>query len=399
MKKYRIAYIPGDGINQAEDRWIWGGLGSYTKSWFLSGIPMQTKVALGTRSDYISNLALYRQVQRERFFDVSLADVQESSVSGYVDHDIFFTDWIRLNLGLRGDVFFVNVSNQLAPQSPDPNFVAVPITGNTNKGIASPKANLVVSPLLNTDFYLNFGTGFHSNDARGVILSQTSPAPASGTIPLLVRSIGTELGARTRQFDRLDLASALWLLDLDSELVFDADTGTSGSFSPEGATRRWGVDFEARYQVLDWLFLDYDLSWAQAFFRNTGDPVPLAPRILQNGGVTARFQNGLSAALRVRNLGPRPANEEDTLTAQGYTLLDLLGKYRWRNVELELAFLNITNTKWRQAQFANTSCLLGETGTANCPTTPGQTPGAGNDDINFTPGNPFNVRGGVSVYF
>src|SRR5262249_3924150 len=169
-------YIPGDGIDQSEDRWIWGGLGSYTKSWFLSGIPMQSKVAVGTRNDYISSLALYRQVRRERFFDVNLADVQESSLTGYLDQQIFLNDWIRLDLGLRGDVYFFNVSNKLPGQAPDPNFIAVPINGHSNgDGIASPKANLVVSPLLNTDFYLNFGTGFHSNDARGVVLTQTAP--------------------------------------------------------------------------------------------------------------------------------------------------------------------------------------------------------------------------------
>jgi hypothetical protein len=64
-----------------------------------------------------------------------------------------------------------------------------------------------------------------------------------------------------------------------------------------------------------------------------------------------------------------------------------------------LSFLNITNTDWRQAQFANTTCLLGEEGSVACPVTSGKTPGEGVDDINFTPGNPFNVRGGVSVYF
>src|SRR5262249_53212912 len=163
------------------------------------------------------------------------------------------------------------------------------------------------------------------------------------------------LGARTRQFDSLDLASSLWLLDLDNEFVFAGDSGDvelseTGSFVPRGATRRWGVDFETRYQLLRWLVLDYDLAFAEARFRAAGDPVPLAPKILQNGGITAHFDNGFQAALRVRNLGPRPANEEDTLTAEGYTLVDLLGKYRWHNVEFELAFLNITNTNWRQAQ-------------------------------------------------
>jgi hypothetical protein len=404
-----LNYIPGDAIEQNEDRWIWGGLAGYSRYWFAGDVPVQSNVALQTRSDYISNLGLYRQVERNRFFTVNLVDVQQTSFSGYTTHQAFFTDWMRLEVGLRGDLYYFDVGNRLPGEfldpTADPNFNAVYIDGNSSSdGIASPKVNLVLTPLPTTDVYVNFGTGFHSNDARGVILAKTNPTLSDNEITPLVRSIGSELGARTRQFDRLDLASALWLLDLDSELVFVGDAGDvelseSGVYQPRGATRRWGVDFELRYRLTDWLFLDYDLSWAQAHFRATGDPVPLAPRILQNGGVTTVFDNGFSAALRVRNLGNRPANEEDTLTAEGYTLVDILGKYRWRNVELELAFLNVTNTDWRQAQFATNSCLVGEVGTGGCQETPGKVPGLGPDDINFTPGNPFNVRGGVSVYF
>jgi outer membrane receptor protein involved in Fe transport len=199
-------YIPGDGIEQSEDRWIWGGLASYQRYWFLYNIPVQSEIAFQTRNDYIGNLALYRQVQRTRFFPVNLDNVQESSVSGYTSHQLFLADWARFEVGLRGDLYYFDVSNQLplAVFNPDadPNFDAVYINGNSNSdGIISPKANLVVTPVENTDLYFNFGTGFHSNDARGVILAKTNPSQSGGEITPLVRAIGGELGARTRQFD------------------------------------------------------------------------------------------------------------------------------------------------------------------------------------------------------
>jgi len=90
---------------------------------------------------------------------------------------------------------------------------------------------------------LNFGSGFHSNDARSVLRTGRDG---------LVRALGPEVGVRTRQFDRLDIASALWILDLDSELTFSGDGGdvdadfVDGTFVAGPATRRWGVDFEAR---------------------------------------------------------------------------------------------------------------------------------------------------------
>ena len=251
--------------------------------------------------------------------------------------------------------------------------------------------------------YLNFGTGFHSNDIRSVLLSGQDG---------LVRALGYELGVRTHQLDRLDVAAALWLLDLDSELVFSGDAGdvdadrdpVTGSYVPSGATRRWGVDFEARFRFTDWLVLDYDLSWTDPRFRSSGLAVPLAPTLLMNGGLTADLHNGFSAALRFRHLGARPANEDRTLTANGYTLLDLLAKYRWRRVEVSLALLNLTDTHWREAQFSDNTCVLGEEGSGQpCPNT-GSNPYTGNgadgvEDIHFTPGNPFGVRGGLTVYF
>lgn len=79
--------------------------------------------------------------------------------------------------------------------------------------------------------------------------------------------------------------------------------------------------------------------------------------------------SGFAAALRLRYLGDRPANDERTLTAQGWTLLDLLLRYRWRNVEASLSFLNVTATNWREAQFAEATCLRTDEGTMNplCP--------------------------------
>jgi hypothetical protein len=279
--------------------------------------------------------------------------------------------------------------------------------------MVSPKVNLVLSPLADTDIYANFGTGFHSNDARNVLLAKANPQQAGGTASELAQSLGYELGARTRHFDRLDLAAALWLLDLQSELVFSGDAGrqeigAGGTFQPAGATRRWGVDFEARYQFTNWLFLDYDLSWADPRFR-TGDvpggAIPLAPTLLMNGGVTADLGNGFSAALRLRYLGDRPANEDRTLTARGYTLLDLLGRYRWRNVEAQVSLLNLTNADWRDAQFDDQSCVQGELGAApGCTRVSplkqgGTSSNAGVEDIHYTPGSPFWVRGGLTVYF
>lgn len=407
-------YIPGDGIEQVDTRLLFGGFVQYSRFYTVGGmpwgdgdLPMQSEFGISTRRDQI-DVALRRQVRRNPFYTINNVGVGEQSVSGWWGQNIFFTDWARLEGGVRGDVFFFNVQNQLAQQNPDANFQAVKIAGSEAMGLPSPKVNLVLGPWFNTEYYANFGYGFHSNDARAVILTGVDG---------LAQGYGYEGGVRTRQFDRLDAAAALWLVDVDSELVFCGDCGdvdadiVDGSYVVGPASRRWGVDFETRYQLFDWLFADYDLTWADPRFRN-GDAIPLAPTLVMNGGITAEFDNGFAAALRWRYLGSRPANESRTLTAEGWSLFDLLMRYRWRNVEASLAFLNLTDTNWREAQFAESTCVNqgagfdydSPAGTGQpCPvqgSRPAQNFYAeGIEDVSFTPGIPFGVRGGLQIFF
>ena len=126
-----------------------------------------------------------------------------------------------------------------------------------------------------------------------------------------------------------------------------------------------------------------------------------------------------AAALRYRFLGNRPANEADTFTAQGWNLLDLLLRYRWRNLEASLAFLNLTDTAWRQSQFVESTCVNQRAGldfdgtgsdTQPCPAQgsrpnqpqPGGTVGSfadGVEGLTFSPNSPFGVRGGIQIFF
>ncbi len=398
------SFIPSDGIEQDDTRLLFGGFVQYNRFYTVGGVPwlgdlpMQTTFNLSTRGDSI-DLALWRQVRRNRFYAVNKVSVWEQSVSGFWGQQLFFADWARLEGGLRGDVFFFNVNNRLPTQGTDPNFEQVPIRGYEVAGLPSPKVNLVLGPWYNTEYYANFGYGFHSNDARVVVLTGSNG---------LAQGYGYEAGARTRQFDRLDAAAALWLNYVNSELVFSGDAGT---FEPSGAAQRWGIDFETRYQFTDWLFADYDLTYADPRFKN-GEAVPLAPTLVMNGGLTAELANGFAAALRFRYLGNRPANEDRTLTAQGWTLLDLLLRYRWRFLEASLALTNLTDTDWREAQFAETTCVnqlagfdYGEPFNNNqpCPAS-GNRPAQnffsdGIEGVSFTPGNPFGVRAGLQISF
>lgn len=397
------SYISGDGIYQRDERLLYGGQAVYAHEgetgW---SMPYVGQVGVYTRGDF-PNLTLDRQVRRQSFFTVNRVKVEEYSVGGFAKVEVFPARWLRAELGLRGDMFFFDVENRLSAQSPDRNFEPVPIEGRETDGIVSPKVNIIVSPFEeeHTELYFNFGTGFHSNDARAVVRTGTDG---------LVRAVGGETGFRGTWIEGLDVASAAWILDLDQELVFSGDGGdvdadvdlASGNFVPAGESRRWGVDFYGRYQLTDWAYLDYDLAWASPRLKD-GGAIPLAPILYMNGGLTFDYE-GFGAAFRFRQLNDRPATEDSSITAPGWTLFDILLRYRWENVELSLALLNVTDTSWNESQFAEATCLRGEESSGQpCPQTgslPAQMIAAdGVEDLTFTAGMPFAVRGGVQVFF
>jgi outer membrane receptor protein involved in Fe transport len=262
-----------------------------------------------------------------------------------------------------------------------PGGIANPISGADEGFIANPKVNVVLSPFNDnawakrSEIYVNFGGGYHSNDARDVVSS-------TGNKPVLPRALGGELGFRTKLFDRFDVAIDYWRLHLDSELVWAGDEGTT---EPKGKTQRQGIEGEFRYQMLDWLSADLDTSYTWAKFVKSGEAVPLAPRFLAYGGFTARHPSGIEGRIQMRSVGDRWGDEQRVSTIHGYTIFDLLAKYKWDRYEFLFSIINLANKKWRAAQFFHESRL------------PGEPPG-GVNDIHFTPGEPLTIKAGMTVH-
>ena len=145
--------------------------------------------------------------------------------------------------------------------------------------------------------------------------------------------------------------------------------------------------------VFPWLLLDYDLTYSDPRFRVTDEAIPLAPTLLMNGGLAAYPAQNLSAALGGRFLDDRAANEDRSVIARGYPLIDLLLCHRWRNIDV----FNLAGTDWRETQFATESCLRRELGRdSRCPRGGG---GPGILDTNVVSGYGINIRGGLTMFF
>ena len=146
---------------------------------------------------------------------------------------------MRTEVGLRADQFDFKVNSDLAANS-----------GKANDHIVSPKFTAVFGPWSKTEFFVNWGRGFHSNDARGTTITvdpTDGVTPAERVTPL-VRAVGEEVGVRTAIVPNLQLAASLWTLKLDSELLF---IGDGGSTEPSRASRRTGVELSAYYTPTD----------------------------------------------------------------------------------------------------------------------------------------------------
>ncbi len=364
--------INGDGIEQDDARSVAGFRAQYGRLGSLAGRAARWTGGIGGRADW-GDVALYHQRQRQRL-DTRVDDrVRQGQLYAWGRQELELGDRLRIELGLRGDVFRFDLLDRLVGQP-----AAIPhASGIRWRGIVSPKANLAVQLSSATTAFADFGSGFHSNDARDVILA------ASGD-RMLPRAVGAEAGLR-HSWAGGSAAVALWGLDLQSELVYSGDEGTTEA---SGRTRRAGFDFEGRMQLALWLWADADLNLARGRFRDAPaghNRIPLAPTITSTGGLSGRGLGPVTGGLRYRFVGSRAAIEDNSVVARGYLIWESFGSWRISRFEVVFTVDNLFNARWNEAQFATRSRLRGEP----APIT----------ELHFTPGAPRGMQLGVEYRF
>ena len=207
-----------------------------------------------------------------------------------------------------------------------------------------------------------------------------------------------ETGLRVKPLKDFFVQADGYLIDLDSELVWNGDTGGT---SPAAPTRRFGVEVSARYHLSNALYADADFTANHARYRENvdanGQPtnngtggtyVALAPIFTFSTGLGARptFGNFTpSAEVRVRSISDRPADPLNQYTAQGFTLVNLQAGPRWQWIEGLIDIQNLFNVAWREVSYAQDGRL---------PYEPKTVVGA-----TYTPGWPFTLIGTAKLYW
>jgi hypothetical protein len=332
----------GDQFEQYESRNFVGGQAVHGWITQLFGNESITEVGLQTRHDNI-DVGLLNTEDRVPFQTVSDNAVDETTVGAYIQNTTTWNSWFKTLFGAREDAIILNMNARVNPEN----------SGNKTDTKLSPKMSFVFGPWEKTELYLNYGEGFHSNDARGV-LDKIDPTTftASDPVPALVGSIGKEIGVRTEIIPGLQSSLAIWSFNSASELVYSADSAI-GSTEANGASRRSGVEWNNHMIVNSWLLLDADLAWTHARYADAnanGDTGNYIANAVSKVGLlraTAHKFGPWSASFETLYIGGYPLSQDNSLKAPSAIVSNLrIGRQLTPKCSVSLDALNIFNRKY-----------------------------------------------------
>ena len=334
-----------DQFSQWENRNLFGG--QWIKGWdhTLWGRQSITEAGVQLRHDDI-HVGLLNTQARMTLSTVDSDRVGQTMLTGYVQNTTWWSNWFRSLAGLRLDRVAMNLRSYVLPQN----------DGSASGAKLQPKLSLIFGPWARTEFFINAGNGFHSNDARGVIdkleptsLGSSGSPTAALPVPALVSSHGAEIGMRSEWLPGLQTSLSLWRLDSASELVYDADSGTT---APNAASRRYGVEWNNSLYATSWLLLDLNLAWTHARFDDMnangapGDYIPNAVAKVATFGATVH-RGPWSGGMDWRYIGPYPLTQDGSQMAQSALVANLKIKRQlspW--VDMSLDVLNVFNRSY-----------------------------------------------------
>lgn len=346
----------GDQFKQAERRQA-AGLGvSHALETGWAGFAQTHSVGVQLRQDRLAPVGLYRTQNRSQLSTTREDRVLQRSIGLWAQNEWRWTPWLRSIAGLRADAYRFDV------QASDPANAGV-----ATDQIVTPRFSLVFGPWQKTEFYLNYGHGFHSNDARGATITRD---PVSGEavdkVKPLVRTRGAELGLRSEILPGWQSTVALWQLSAASELLFVGDAGTTEASRP---SLRRGVEWTNLYTFNDWLAVDADLAWSRARFRdeNTAGPfIPGAVTTTANLGVTVDNLGPWFGSFRLRYFGPRPLLEDNSVRSASSALSNFRVGYKVdRRTQVALDVYNLFDRKLNDIEYWYCSRVPGEAASAS----------------------------------
>jgi hypothetical protein len=338
--------LNGDEFRQRDERQVYGfDLG---ETW--SNDRWQLRLGLQGRRDDIDEVGLCRTTARVCRDPVRDDAVIEDSIALWLDGEYRFDERLRVYAGLRHDRYQFEV-DAIEPEN----------SGRSEDSKSSAKASLIYTVSNPLELYLSWGEGFHSNDARGTVIS-IDPLSGEAVEPVtpLVASLGSELGVRLYLSDTVHATAALWQLDLDSELLFVGDAGTT---EPTRASERRGAEVGLYWFGGEGWNAELEIEYTDAEFSDddpAGREIPGAIPVVVSGGINWRFADDWFATARVRHFSSYPLIEDDSVESDGSTMLNLRLGRRIGAFTAALELLNALDSDDHDIDYFYASRLPGE---------------------------------------
>jgi hypothetical protein len=331
---------------------------------------------------------LYRSANRVVVSQTRYDQLAETNLAPYFENKTRWTPWYRTAIGAREDFFQVNSASSNAANS-----------GSQTGTVFSPKATMTFGPWAATEYYLEGGFGFRTNDARGV-LSPVKPdnSGPSRQLALIVPSRGAEIGLRSSAVKNLRATFAYWVLWNRSDTFFNSDAGSIAD--SDRKSRRMGVEWNNDYSFLPWLDLDADLALSKARFTDSdptgaGSYVPDSVTSVVQAGFTAHnvpHLGGAFGSIRLRYFGPRPLIEDNSQRSAQSMVLNLETGYNFgRTWAFRLEVLNLANRSYNDNEYYYASRLRTEPA--------GPDDGGGFNGHQVHPGEPRSLRASLVAKF
>ena len=349
----------GDQFEQFDSRSIFGGQVRNEQNHILLNLPLTLRLGATVRYDDIDEVGLFSTQKRSRLGAIRNDKIQESSIGLFWDNSLALTDKLKAVASVRYDYFHFDVDGLLSV-----NINGVDLSKNSGKAKDdkySFKGGLVYSVNPNWELYTSLGQGFHSNDARGTVVT-VDPADGASidTVEPLVGSVGCEVGVRGFFIDRLNVSLALWRLTLDSELLF---VGDAGNTEASRASEREGIELTAYYRLDDTWTLDLEYAYADANFSETaleGDNIPGAINDVVQAGLNFDNKQGWFGSLRFRYFGERPLEESGSIRSDSSTVMNLRAGYQLNQWVFKSDVLNLLDSDYHDIDYYYASRLASE---------------------------------------
>ena len=352
----------GDQFKQIDSRRIYGGNITLESEQEWASQTVLNTFGADVRLDDINEVGLLSTSGRRIRDTLRLDRVIESSIGVFWQSELSWTDRLRTVAGVRYDRFWFDVKalDALVPSTLTDN------SGKTDDGITTASLHTAYRLGDSQELYASLGSGFHSNDARGTVISR-DPTTGAEIEPVdeLVPTRGAELGWRVYLTDRLNATVALWQLDIESELVF---VGDAGSTEDTGASsEREGLELSAYYQLNNAVGLDFEYAQSKAQFTAPVDgsyDVPGALDRVISAGVNYQPNDRVFTHLRFRYFGDYPLAGGQRAAGSSMTNLRL-GYEVSDSIQLSLDLLNLFDSDDHDVEYFYPSQLIGEPGPAD----------------------------------